>query len=175
MKSEDGIWIGGDRAESNPDYVSISSEPKIFRKPGFLIGVDANSRVAQILEYIWSPPKHHEGSLMEYLCGEFVRSIVSCIGSEKFLEDSSGVVAMPDAAGCVIAHLGELFVLQSDFSFRQPKTDYIGRGSAYLVAEGSLHTTNRYNIPGRERVKLALEAAAARTPFVRGPFDIEKA
>ena len=50
------------------------------------------------------------------------------------------------------------------------RNPYWAVGSGTETAIGSMHTTEGYDIPTRERLRLALQAAADLTPYVSGPF-----
>jgi len=171
VRTEDGVWIGGDRAEANDKEITIAKYPKVFRVGEFLIGWAGRILPTNLLEHAWSPPEQ-PASMKTF---PFLATV---IGQDirKFFEERKCVRIAdhgPAALGtALLAYRGGLFVLQDDFSVIEVESGYASEGD-YLIAMGSLHTTNRYEIHPEERVELALQAAAGLSPFVKGPFDIE--
>ncbi len=172
VKDKNGVWIGGDRAEASDSEITIAKYPKVFRSGELLIGWSGWIHPAHLLEHVWSPPEQ-ANSQQDF---PFIATVVTQ-DMKRFLEEHKCVKVTDSGPECsgtaLIGYRGRLFVLQKDFSVLEATSGYAAQGT-YLVALGSLHTTNLYEIVPEERVRMALEAVAHVSPFVCGPFDIEK-
>ena len=167
---EDGVvYLGYDSMTSNNWIAHNSVTKRPIQKGEMTILVSGSSRAAQLMQYRFDPPEQHKAmSDEEYMVMNVVDEIrrVFHEGGHASVEneqESSG-------AEMLIGYHGHLYIVQTDFQVLETHDDYAAIGSGQEVALGSLHSTT--SASPKKRLRLALEAAAYHTPFVRGPFQI---
>jgi len=164
------VWIGGDSAGVGGYSMQVRSDPKVFRNGEFLIGYTTSFRMGQILEHHLSPPTPHEGDAgMDYMVKRFIPAVKSAFKSNAFQRSFDG----RDYGGeFLVGYRSELYVIESDYQVARVCQQYYACGCGMDLVLGSLHTTDQYEMPPRERIELALSAAAEFSAGVCEPFHI---
>ncbi len=167
---EDGprVWMGADSLGSAGYSKTVRRDPKIFRRGPYLIGFSGSFRLGQLLRWKLStegPPSR--ATLAEFMSTTFVDNI--------WLMMKDG--ALPFSRGgelpgsfCVGLH-GRLFVVEDDMQIGEPACGYEAIGHGADIARGALFAAP--NLGARDRIKLALTAAANFDSSVQRPFVIK--
>lgn len=168
------IYIGADSQTSKGSLCLHTADHKVFRKGEFLIGVSGSTRVSHVIKNKFELPEHaSKVSITKYMSVCFADSLRECF-------NASGVLLRKEnresaSLDMLIGYRGKLFNVCSDFTALEvnKKFDYYAVGSGDQLALGSLYTTNKLNLDPKERIKLALLAAAEFDAWVREPFVIK--
>jgi hypothetical protein len=162
--------MGGDSAGVGGLALQTRSDPKVFINGEFLIGYTTSFRMGQILQYEFSPPKPYEGENgMMYMVKRFISEIKTALKTGGFQRQKDG----QDEGGTFLAgYRGELYEIEGDYQVGRVAHPYHACGCGRDLLLGSLHTTQSLNMPPRDRIRFALEAAAEFSAGVRGPFHI---
>lgn len=157
-------------------------DPKIYRVGSMLIGFTTSFRMGQLLGYSLTLPRHHADVLVEnYMATSFINAVRDCLKAggwaEKEKEQEKG-------GTFIVAYRSRIFEVQSDYQVGENAEPYSAVGCGSELALGSLHTSSRLFPSGstmssgdpspRDRVQLALEAAAAFSAGVHPPFRFEE-
>lgn len=166
-------WMGAD-SQSSGCYMKHDLSPamaKIFAKGDLLIGVSGSVRFHNLLRFHFDPPAHHpaDKDILDYMVldvAEAIRHIAKDLG---YTQIENAVETMESQA--LILYRGMIFVLWGDFHIGQYDSEYHAIGSGAEVATGALYAMefsgeNRV----RDRVRIALEAAAKHSVGVGAPF-----
>jgi len=166
-KAADTVYIGGDRAlVAAGGTKTLLAEPKVFRNGEFLIGAAGSCRAAQILQYDFKPPEQTGKDVMRYMVSVFIKKLRECCKTAGYATAENERESGPTA---ILGYKNRLFVIYSDYQVAEHKADFIAVGSGKGYALGAMFATK--NLPPRERIQLALEAAASHDSYVAPPFD----
>lgn len=169
VAADGSIWMGGDSAGVDGYALRVREDPKVFFVKDFLFGFTTSFRMGQLLQHCFVPPERKdEQGLEAYLCGPFVDAMRACFKSGGYIwkenERESG-------GRFLLGHAGRLFMIDTDFHVGEARwgMDAVGCGSD--IAMGALFCAKG---KPEQRVRTALEAAAAFSAAVRPPFVILK-
>jgi hypothetical protein len=170
VDDEGNIHAGADTAIGAEQEIYEAQEDKVFIKGPYLIGFCASGRLGQILRYRANLPELPEDD--DDLTGFLVDVIVPRI--QEALEEnravSIGPAALPPKAVILIGCRGRLWSIVNDLTVIE-ETPIAAIGSGRHHAYGAMHALTASGAePPARIVELALEAAAAYSPRVRGPF-----
>lgn len=187
------IYMGCDSAGVGGWYSKANRmDPKIYRVGSMLIGFTTSFRMGQLLGHSLTPPHHHPDVATEkYMATTFVNAVRECLKAggwaEKEKEQERG-------GDFLVAYKTRIFHVQSDYQVAEREEPFDAVGCGFDLALGSLYTSARVlDVVGddrqgprvvekatlvtpdpRERVLVALEAAAAFSAGVHPPFRIEE-
>jgi len=163
------VWMGADGATSNGWITHQSCYKKMYRRDAALFGVSGSWRGSQLMQYALRIPKRDVGeSLEKYMYIDFINALRGCFEDGGHTKKEDGVETV--GTNALIAYAGRLFRLDSDLHLGESLDDFDAVGSGYQVALGSLATS--IGRPPRERVMLALKAAARFISTVGPPFNV---
>lgn len=168
---EDGkVWIGGDSAGAGGLSMQIRTDPKVFTNGEFIFGYTSSFRMGQLLEYEFSPPTPYEGENgMAYMVKRFVPDVKACLISGGYQTSTNG----QDYGGTfLVGYRGQLYEIEGDYQVARMSQTYHACGCGTDLALGSLHTTDQFDLSPKERIVMALNAAAKFSAGVRGPFEV---
>ena len=132
---------------------------KLFRKGEMLIGVCGSLRVAQVLRFGFKVPKHPEKMpAEEYLNTKFASALLKKLKAAGARKKENEVETAE--LGLLIAYRGRLFSMGGGFSVSESALGYDSTGSGSDYALGSLVTTEPLDVAPRDRLRVALKAAA---------------
>lgn len=168
---ENGIvWLGGDSAGVGGLSLQTRSDPKVFRNGESVIGYTTSFRMGQILEHHLSLPVPFEGENgMGYMVKRFVPAVKSVLKEHGFGTTQNG---RDEGGTFLIGYRGELYEIESDYQVARVRQSYHAVGCGMDLSLGSLFSTAKSKMKPRERIQLALEAAAEFSAGVRPPFTI---
>lgn len=170
----DRVWIGGDgHCDAGcPRLPRLSDNAKVFRRGPFLFGVAGATRTLQILRHVVQIPAQGHESDIDYLVTRFLPAFKEAIDGHGGISINDG----SDTWSVLFGYRGRLWDLCFDLALTEIPT-YGANGCGRGPALGSLYSTDperRCTIRGAEdRVRMALEAAAAHDVHVAAPFILE--
>lgn len=175
--SDGKVYMGADSAGVSGSHIRIRADSKVFILDNFIIGFTTSFRMGQLLRYDFILPEHAEGrDLYEYMVVLFINKVRQSLSGGGFAKKENGV----ETGGVfLVGYAGRLFEVDSDYQVGEYSALYTAIGSGESYALGSLHTTEKVPsvlsgiITPEDRIRNALEAAAAFNTNVREPFIIK--
>lgn len=151
-------------------------DPKIYRiEDKMLIGFTTSYRMGQLLGYSLTLPKHHSDVSVEtYMSTLFIDAVRTCLKTGGWAEKEKD---QERGGNFLVAYRARIFEIESDYQVGERSEDYSAVGCGFELALGSLYTSGRAavgSIHQRERVELALTAAAEFSAGVHPPFRIDE-
>ena len=163
------VWIGADSAGVANWSVVNRKDPKVFRLGPMLVGFTSSFRMGQLIRYsMKAPPEAPPEDPYAYMVSEFVPRLRKCLKRGGFAKVENG---REEAGTMLIGYCGHLFEIGEDYQVGEGFDGYAAVGGGYEVALGALYASGDH-LPA-DRVKIALEAAAAHHIGVRPPFVVE--
>lgn len=160
------VTIGGDSAGSDGWLVQVRSDLKVFQAGAYLMGFTTSFRMGQLLRYSLQVSEPDTWDVDRFMATTFIDAVRECLKSGGFGKTESG----RDTGGQFLVGIhGRLYIVDSDYQIGHTVAGYAAVGSGYLVALGSLHSTDGQG-SAQQRVLAALTAAADLTDGVRPPF-----
>lgn len=167
---EGQVWMACDSIGSDGFTKMIVKQPKLFRKGDLIMGYTDSFRLGQLLEHNLALPSRAVGQeVVPWLITAFVDTLRTCLKNGGYATFESGTEG---GGNFLIATEGRLFEVQRNYSILESTEPYAAVGSGEYHAYGALHATHLLDLPPRQRLLLALEAAAAHVTTVRGPYWI---
>ncbi len=170
--------MGADSCGGSPqgeEIITVEQPRKILRSGPYLIGYTASFRIGQALRRAELPEPSPDRDLYEHMVRRFLPAVAHVLRHDR---DEIGDMWTRDtgvplaARGCLAVGLhGRVFGVTADLSILETG-DRIAIGNGRAYAYGALHALGTRGRP-EDRVEKALEATAAYSPSVRGPFHIE--
>jgi ATP-dependent protease HslVU (ClpYQ) peptidase subunit len=172
LRNKDRIYMGADSAGVGGYSRSNRMDPKIYRVGAMLIGFTTSFRMGQLLGYSLALPHHHaDVGVEKYMATAFITAVRDCLKgggwAEKEKEQERGGTFL-------VAYKERIFEVESDYQVGERAEAYNAVGCGFDLALGSLYTSESSAYSPRERVELALRAAAAFSAGVHEPFRIEE-
>lgn len=168
VKEGGKIFMAGDSAGVSGHSLAVRKDPKVFFNGEFLIGYTTSFRMGQILRFHFSPPKPTEGhDAYEYMVTTFVAT-----AREAFKQHGFGKNGGDEGGQFLVGWRGELYSLFSDYQVAILSDDYCACGCGADLVLGSLHATDAYDIPPKERLTMAMSAAERFSSGVVSPFVV---
>ncbi len=165
---EDEVYIGGDSASVGGWVVHETSLPKVFRRGEFIIGYTTSFRMGQILQYNLKIPQKNGGSDQKFMVTVFAEAVRECLKDYGFAETKDNTES---GGQFLVAFNQQLYYIGSDYQVNSYKEGYTAIGAGVEIALGALYAPTILTNP-RERVKMALSAAAHHSIMVVPPFKI---
>jgi len=147
-------WIGGDSGAFD-DTTVVITETKVWKtEDGYLIGAAGGFRIAEIAydSGIGDPHK-----LRDHL--------------EAWWVANSSAQSENDTDFLVVSTAG-IWIIGSDFSVIRCRETYSAIGGGALASLSALFALDNVSMVGKERINVALKAAAYHTTHARAPFKI---
>jgi hypothetical protein len=168
---QDGkVWIGGDSAGVGGMSIETRTDPKVFCNGEHVFGYTDSFRLGQILEFEFSPPAAIEGEHgMAYMVRQFVPAVKEAFRYGGYNSNHDG----EDRGGTfLVGYRGQLYQVAADYQVGRVRQPYHACGCGSDLVLGSLHATDQFELSPRERIVMALSAAAEFSAGVRGPFTV---
>lgn len=171
------VYLGGDSCSTCNQQQWTVAEPKVWKAGELVFGVSGSPIIGQLLRYRFTwPPIEPSGDPKRWLIVDVIPALRALLADAGQLgretEGNPQGMDMLDA-NMVLGVRGRLFEIWASFMVAEMLEPYATCGSGGPVARGAMYATQHGGrwLPG-DRVLIALEAAAAHTPGVRGPFTI---
>lgn len=165
ISHDDGVYMGGERGNSDSHSIVSSTRPKISRSGEYVIGYAGNSGIGQAIAYNFTPPTISSEIMDEHMLKFFIPALRS------FLKNSD--INLPDSednhADMLVGVRNRVYEI-STYDFQCVEYDEIATGSGASYALGSLHSSK--HLPPSDRVRLALDSAVTFSPTCQGPIDV---
>ncbi len=166
-------YLGGDAAgtDSKGGNIAVRPHPKVFHRNDYIMGYTTSFRMGDLLEFIVPPPevKAVDISLREHLITKWIPVLREKLKTEGFLEIDKN---KENAGSFIVAYKGEICTVYDDLQVATVIEPYCSVGSGYSYALGAFYATKHQKLKPKERVLLALGAAAFHNAFVREPFTV---
>lgn len=179
LRHDGVIYMGCDSAGVGGYSRSNRLDPKIYRVGDMLIGFTTSFRMGQLLGYSLTLPRHHADVPLEnYMSTVFINAVRECLKAGGWAEKEKD---QEKGGTFLVAYKRRIFTIFSDYQVGENAEPYAAVGCGEDLALGSLHsseiaaahvTTGEFG--PRQRVELALEAAAAFSAGVFPPFRVEE-
>jgi len=169
---ESNVFIGGDSAaSSNTDDMRIRVDQKVCKKSnGMIFGFTSSFRMGQIIQYCFDVPKKRCGQDdFEYLCGDFVNSLIRCLKDNGYAEIQDNVVT---GGIFLLGFNGNLYKIQKDFQVSQIVKNYNACGCGEQYAMGAMRIMEGQDLSPGARIKTALDTAEVFSCAVSSPYHI---
>jgi hypothetical protein len=164
------VWMGADRSMTLDSGESMPRDiPKLFRLGDYLLGVAGSIRVEQVVRYAFTPPPPTQddetGTYDAFMAVHFVDALRAALDGKlsEVADDRNDFVMLVGVGGA-------LFMVLSDFAVS--RLDVAACGCGDQIANGALFAAE--TLPPRERLAVALRAAARFHARVSGPFDFDE-
>lgn len=170
MVRDGHVFMGADSAGVGGYSIRYRKDAKVFTNGGMLIGFTTSFRFGQILQYEFTPPKHHADVAIErYMVAEVIPAMRSALKTHGYTTVESNTES---GGTCMVGYQGRLFVIDSDFQVGESNDPFDAIGCGHDLAMGSMHSTLQIQPqkPPTEHLRLALEAAARYSAGVAAPF-----
>lgn len=171
LKHEGIVYMGCDSAGVGGYSRANRVDPKIYRVGEMLIGFTTSFRMGQLLGYSLTLPRHHADVPVEnYMATLFINAVRECLKAGGFAKKENET---EQGGTFLAAYRGRIFEIESDYQVGEREEPYTAVGCGFDLALGSLYTSGHWAAP-RDRIRAALEAAAAFSAGVHPPFRIEE-
>lgn len=170
IEYEGGVILGADSAGTAGWSQTIRADEKVFTNGPYIMGFTSSFRMGQLLRYKLDPPRPtatDRKDLDRFIATTFIDSVRETLKAGGYAKVDNN---QEKGGSFLVGVAGRLYMVDGDFQMGRSICGFDAVGCGDDIALGSLHTTARYAIPPRERVELALEAAAALSAGVAGPF-----
>lgn len=160
------VILGADSLGSWDWSCQTRSDEKVFMNGPYAVGYSTSFRMGQLLRYSFAPSVPSDWDVRKHMSTSFINDLRKCFSDGGFLSrDNNG----RDNGGLIlVGYRNQLFEIGADFQTAVVASGYAAIGSGFSFALGSLYST--IHLPARERLRVALEAAAEFCPTVRAPF-----
>jgi hypothetical protein len=135
-----------------------------------VLGVTGSIRFTNLLRFKMRPPSDLTDDPMAYLSTDFAEEVHRVLTDGKSIDSNNGRDES-DSAG-LIAYVGRLFRISTDFSVTEPDRRFDAVGSGHELALGAIHALGIEN--PRAAVEAALAAASEIDPWTGGPVTLEE-
>jgi hypothetical protein len=167
---DDGVvYIGGDSAGVSNSWLSLHADRKVFTNGPYVMGFTSSFRMGQLLQYALKPPAPPERGLERFMVTTFVDAVRRCLKDGGLARKENEV----ESGGAFLVGVGgRLFEISADYQVKEEVAPYASVGSGSVTALGAMYATE--GLLPRDRIRLALGAAARFSTYVRRPFTIRK-
>lgn len=171
LREQGVVYMGADSAGVAGYSRANRMDPKIYRVEGMLIGFTSSFRMGQLLGYSLTLPKHHaDESVEKYMATSFINAVRDCLKTGGYAEKKNDA----ETGGFFLAaYRGRIFHIESDYQVGERLEPFDACGCGADLALGAMYAAP-VATPPAERVRLALEAAAAFSAGVSAPFRVEE-
>ncbi len=165
--SDGVVYLGGDSQATAGWDRHLLAQSKVFRAGPYVFGVAGSPRFRQLLQHAFDPPAPTI-DLDKFLATTFVNALRDTMKNGGLAAKNSDVEST-NSTFLMGVH-GRLFTVHSDYQLCEESTDYAATGSAQGEARGALYATADLGLTPRQRMRVALKAAARHDVTVHGPF-----
>jgi ATP-dependent protease HslVU (ClpYQ) peptidase subunit len=165
------VWMGGDSAGSDSSFsIQTRTDPKVFEKGEFLIGIAGSFRMGNLLRFKFHPPAPAEGEeSLEFICTSFLDAVRICFIENGYAQKENNVEVIDGLF--LVGWRGSIYCVYEDYQVATVSEEYAAIGCGQDLALGALYSTK--DKKPQDRLRNALEAAARFSAGVRGPFVIK--
>jgi hypothetical protein len=169
IEHDGGVVIGGDSAGLAGWSKTIRADEKVFTVGPYVMGFTTSFRMGQLLRYRLAVPEPDTWDTDRFIATTFIDAVRGTLKAGGWAKVDSSQEAGGDF---LVGIAGRLYRISEDYQFGRSTAGYQAVGCGADIALGSLHTSATYDMEPKCRAELALEAAAALSGGVAGPFAI---
>lgn len=170
LKKDGGIIMGADSCGSNGWSKTKRKDPKVFIKGNMIFAFCGSFRMGNILQYKLVIPKHPKKmSPIEYMNTLFIDAVRECLRNNGHSSIDSNEESI--GGSFLVGYKRAIYTVESDLQVAMDEENYTAEGSGYLLALGSLSSTENIS-DEKKRVLMALQSAAKYDVGVSAPFRI---
>ena len=186
IKEDDKIFVGADRQSTAGQIIEMKKEPKFMektfnvvdgygkkiRESKLLLGVTGCAYLGTFLRYGFNFPDLNDNieDFEEYLIKSLFPTLKKKLVENKLVAVSNNKLNTESAF--LIIYNGEMYCIETNLGVISIGGSYTAMGSGAQIALGSLHTSEDLGFTSKQRIGLALEAAADNTIYVSHEYDI---
>lgn len=171
------VYMGGDSAATGGWDLTVRRSPKVFRNGPMLMGVTGYARMAQILQYAFTPPAMPDGQSVDaYMAKTFIDALREAFKTNGYAKKESEQERTDSVL--IVGFRQRLFAVSSNYQVEDSIHNYLAVGSADAIAHGVMYATDpestkiQTRMRPDERIFLALRASEAFNVTVRAPFTL---
>jgi hypothetical protein len=173
IAEEGRVYVMGDSAGVAGLDLTVRRDEKVFFNGPFLTGFTSSFREGQRLRYSLTVARQAAGGdeggrdAHRYLSTLFVDAVRQCFKDGGCAGEEDG---REKGGTFLLGYRGRLYRVGCDYQVGESRDDYDAVGCGENIALGALHATRGGDLTPRERLTLALRAAAHHSAGVRPPF-----
>lgn len=172
LKSAGKIIMGADSAGVAGYSLVVRADRKIYRVGEMLIGFTTSFRMGQLLGYKLKLPDHDPRTSVEkYMTTDFIDAVRQCLKDGGYATKDKEA---EQGGTFIAAYRGGIYSIEGDYQVGIPDSNFWAVGCGFDLALGAFSATAAMAVEPKERVMLALHAAAQFSAGVRPPFFIEE-
>jgi ATP-dependent protease HslVU (ClpYQ) peptidase subunit len=165
----DKVYLGGDSAGVSGYSITARGDHKVFTNGEFIMGFTSSFRMGQLLRYSFVPPPCNTWDIERYMTIDFVNAVRHCLKEGGFARVNSG----EESAGTfLVGFKNRLFMIDGDYQVGWNLVPFNAVGCGQDLAIGAMNALVDIDLPPETKITKALEAAAAFSAGVAGPFNI---
>lgn len=162
------VILGGDSVGSNGYNKSTRLDVKVFKRGPFVIGFTSSFRMGQVLRFNLETPEHPLTMTdYEYMVTRVVDAVRKVLKNAGYAKKENEV---EEGGTFLIGYRGQLYSVESDYQVGMVAEPYHAVGSGEDFALGAMYSQPS-DKPAKERILVALQAAATFSTSVGGPFN----
>lgn len=169
-KKSKKVYIGGDSASSNTEFITQSKDKKIFKNGDFIFGCITSWRMIQLLKYSFVPPQINSDDIHHYMCTDFIESIKKCFKDGGFIKNEDDKENY--GGDFIVGYKDRLFFIDILFAVHESFNNFHALGSGAYYALGSMFSDRKNKLNPKEKIIKALDASAFFSPSVCKPYYI---
>lgn len=173
--SDNRIYMGGDSAGVAGLNIRERSDEKVFIKGDMIFGFTSSFRMGQLIRYNFTIPKHRpeEKSDYEYMCTDFIDSIIHCFKNNGYASINSNEV---QGGVFLVGYRNNLYKIESDFQVGKLSDPYDACGCGESYAMGAIKVYHEYKnqlkFSPETIIEETLKTVVKFSAGVRDPFTI---
>jgi ATP-dependent protease HslVU (ClpYQ) peptidase subunit len=174
IKTDEGVYIGGDRLASTGLTGRDYKMKKVFEKDEkFIYGCCGSIRMSQLIQHTFKEPKRYEDEKFdEYLYKRYTDELSDMLKNNRYLHEKDGVASFVES-NYILGYDGRLFIVHMDLSVLEPADDFITTGSGGWHSEAVLlFLKDEKKMTPKEKIKKSIEIASQRVLSVDNKVDI---
>lgn len=171
LKHNKKIYIGGDSCTTAGYETRAQPQKKVFRIGGadILVGYCGSIRLAQIMQYVLTPPKI-TSPIEKYLVCDFVPALRETLSEHGWLNRENSTDRLNENARFIIGVEKQIFCIYEDFQVHSVKDNILTIGSGSEYALGAMFALS--GVPPKKRILAALSIAGQLTTSVCAPYYV---
>jgi hypothetical protein len=169
IEHDGGVVIGGDSAGLSGWSKTVRADEKVFTVGAYVMGFTSSFRMGQLLRYSLVVPAPDTWDVDRHMSTVFVDAVRATLKTGGFAKTSE---SQEEGGTFLVGVAGRLYAIYDNYQFARSAAGYQAVGCGADIALGSLHTTAELDMAPKLRAEAALEAAAALSGGVAGPFSI---
>ena len=173
LKTEEGIWVGGDSAGTNLEYggtQTLRADLKVFKNGPMTFGFCGSFRMGQLLRYrLQIPAQPHGMDDYQYMVTTFIDEVRKVLKEGGYTYIAKNVET---GGEFVVIYKDTIYLIEEDFQVGVSSNNYVAIGSGMDLALGALYVLDHSD--PQKVIKEALKAAAEFNAYVAAPFHVMK-